>query len=204
MIKKALCMIVSIITALSLTSCHLVAGGIMVLLLSIFGGTTYVDDPAEYGEWDSYLDIPSYLPDSIEDYEVNGYSYTLYSYMDVCYEIFLDISVTEEQLDRLIADAKSYGEYTESEAYYCDGYFEIVFEDYYRSSDYVYSEEGVEEKNVGWADIEKAVYNPETLNIIFVCFHANDSGVYDLDDLEYFKRFSIDEKEYEAALSDAT
>jgi hypothetical protein len=124
--------------------------------------------------------------------------------MDICYEIFLDISVTEEQLDRLIADAKSYGEYTESEAYYCDGYFEIVFEDYYRSSDYVYSEEGVEEKNVGWADIEKTVYNPETLNIIFVCFHANDSGVYDLDDLEYFKRFSIDEKEYEAALSDAT
>ena len=52
------------------------------------------------------------------------------------------------------------------------------------------------EPNVGWADIEKVIYNPETLNIIYVCFHANDTAVYKLDEVAYFNRFSILEEDY--------
>ena len=40
-------------------------------------GSKYANDPREYGSWESYLDIPSFLPDSIISYQTNGYSYTL-------------------------------------------------------------------------------------------------------------------------------
>ena len=160
-------------------------------------GDKYVDTAQEYGEWESYLDVPSFLPDSIDDYQVNSYSYRLLAFMDICYEIFVDISVTEEQLDRLIASAKEHPDYRcEKEAYYADGYTELVFEDSYE----IYHREADIEPNVGWADIEKIIYNAETLNVIYVCFHANDTGVYDLDDVAYFNRFSIQEEEYVASI----
>lgn len=169
---------------------------IMVLLLTgceMQFGTKYVDNPNEYGKWESYLDIPSFLPASIDDYDVNSYSYTLYAYLDICYEIFLDVTVTEAQLSQLISEAKSNSEFVcEKSAYYCDGYFEIVLQDNYE----IYHREDDSTLNVGWADIEKVIYNPETLNVIFVCFHANDTGVYNLDDVEYFNRFLIKEEEY--------
>ena len=49
---------------------------------------------------------------------------------------------------------------------------------------------------VGFADIEKIIYNPETYRIVFVAFHANDTGVYPLKDFAYFNCFNIDENEY--------
>ena len=116
--------------------------------------------------------------------------------MDICFEIFLDISVSEEQFGQLLADARSHGEYTEKEAYYCDGYFEIVFQDDYE----IYRGKDDLTENVGWADIEKVVYNSETLTIIYVCFHANDTGVYPLTDVAYFNRFSINQENYVANL----
>jgi hypothetical protein len=160
-------------------------------------GTKRVTDPAEYGKWESYLEIPDFLPSTVEDLKVNSYSYIIYAYMDICYEIFLDITVTKEQFDSLISKAKNEAEYLyEKEAYYCDGYYEIVFEDYYDvfvASDINHKTQPV----VGYADIEKIIYNEASLNIIYVCLHANDTGVYDLDDVAYFNRFYIKEKEYE-------
>ena len=82
--------------------------------------------------------------------------------------------------------------FTKKDAYYSNGYTEIVFQDSYE----VYHREDDVESNVGWADIEKVIYNPETLNVIYVCFHANDTGVYNLDEVAYFSRFSILEEDY--------
>ena len=170
----------------------------LIMICSLLGcdmqwGSKYITDPKEYGKWESYLDIPSFLPSEIDEYKVNSYSYTLLAYFDICYEIFVDISVTEEQFNQLINNAKANPDYLyEKDAYYSDGYKEIVFQDYYK----IYHREDDVEPNVGWADIEKVVYNPETLNIIYVSFHANDTGVYYLDEVEYFNRFSIQEADY--------
>lgn len=182
--KRVFCLILLVIGIL-LTGCQ-----------DMQFGSKYIDDPEQYGKWESYLKTPSFLPASIDDYQVNSYSYTLHSYMDICYEIFVDITVTEDQFDQLITEAKSHA-HDEKAAYYCDGYEEIVFQDTYD----VYSGKNGDEKNVGWADIEKIVYNSETLNIVYVCFHANDTGVYKLDEVKYFNRFSIKEDEYVSNLS---
>ena len=176
---------------------------LFLLLLLIFSlflcgceggfGSKYVKDPLEYGKWESYLETPVYLPESISEYGVNSYSYTLLAYMDICYEIFLDVSLSEEELLEILSEARADERFLcEREAYYADGYFEIIFEDHYE----IWGGDGEARKNVGTADVEKIVYDPKTHNAVFVCFHANDTGVYYLDELEYFKRFSIDEEEY--------
>ena len=172
---------------------------ILLLVLSLWltgcdmgFGTKHVEDPKEYGKWESYLEIPSFLPDSVEGHQVNGYSYTVLAYMDICYEIFLDLTVSQEALSQILSEARANPSYTgERKAYYCDGYSEIVFEDFYEIH-----EKEEEKKNVGWADIEKIVYHLKSGNVIFVCFHANDTGVYNVDRVAYFQRFSIEEGEY--------
>lgn len=158
---------------------------------SPFGfGTFYQTNENNYGEWASFLIIPSYLPDSVNEYTVNSYSYTLYNYLDICYEIFLDITVDEKEFESLLEMARSYSDdYEERPANYIDGYTEIVFVDNYREY-----ENG---KQVDWADIEKIIYNREAGNIIYVLFHAHDTGVYDINDVAYFNRFSIDSDNYQ-------
>lgn len=152
-------------------------------------GTFYETAANKYGKWASYLDIPSFLPSSVENYAVNSYSYTLYSYMDICYEIFLDITVEENKFDCLLNSARTYSDsYEEQPADYCDGYMEIVFIDNY--------ERWENDEQVGWADIEKVIYNPDTKNIVYVVFHANDTGVYDVKDVAYFERFAIAADQY--------
>ncbi len=155
-------------------------------------GTKFEKDPREYGRWESYLDIPAFLPDEVDGYQVNGYSYALYAYMDICYEIFVDITATQAQLEQLLAEARSNPNYIgERAAYYCEGYYEITFQDCYELHT-----RNETQRSVGLADIEKVIYHPGTRNIIYVCFHANDTGVYPLDKVAYFQRFSIREEEY--------
>ncbi len=182
---KSFCLLMLLIISLLLSSCDMGFG------------SKHIEDPQKYGSWESYLNIPSFFPSSIVDYQVNGYSYTLLAYMDICFEIFLDITVSPKQFEELIEEARSYAEEPcEKNAYYCDGYVELVFQDSYT----VHRPEENIAENVGWADIEKIIYNPESLNIVYVCFHANDTGVYQLDKVAYFNRFSIQEKEYASNL----
>ena len=157
-------------------------------------GTTYIEDPALYGQhWDDYLDAPAYLPASVEPYSVNRYAYTLYAYMDICYEIFLDLTVTKEQLAELIAHAKSSGSCYEQAAYYANGYIELVFSDEYALHPHPDTDDV---PRVWQANVKKVVYNPDTCNMIFVDLYCFDSGVYALEDVEYFSRFGIRETEY--------
>lgn len=180
--KKTLCLTFLLAVCLLFSSCEM------------HFGSKRIEDSKEYGKWESYLDIPDFLPSSVDDYRVNGYAYTLEAYMDICYEVFVDITVTKEQFDELIARAKAHPDYIcERPAYYSDGYVEIILEDFYEIDD---RREDDLTLRVGWADVEKVIYNEETQNIIYVCFHANDSGVYRLENVEYFNRFSINEEEY--------
>lgn len=169
---------------------------------SLLGMGTFIEtSPDKYGEWEEYLDVPDFLPETLDDCTVNAYSYTLYNYLDTCYEIFLDVTVSEEQLDAILDRAKQYSEdYAEHSADYCEGYTEIVFSNVYERGD-VDAQDDLEQ--VGWADIEKIIYNPDTRNVVYVVFHANDTGVYDVENISYFKRFSITPDKYAGEKSDS-
>lgn len=173
---------------ISLTVC---LAAIVALCCGCAFGTKYVTDIAQYGKIEHADAFPSFFPKTVDDLTVNDYRYTLYSFMDTCYEIFLDVTVTEAQLEQLIASAKTCGmAYAEQEAYYAEGYREIVFTNAYRLD----STDGSE--NVGNAKIDKVVYHPQTGHIVFESFDAFDSGVYPLDEVAYFVRFDIDQEEY--------
>ena len=177
-VKKCVAILMVLCVIMSLSACS---------FLGI--GTFYETTVNKYGKWAKYLDIPSFLPSSVASYKVNAYSYTLYNYMDVCYEIFLDIVVEGDAFDDLLSSARAYSEnYEEQPADYCAGYMELVFIDNY--------ERWENGDKVGWADIEKVIYNTDTKNIIFVVFHAQDTGVYDVRDVAYFNRFSINADSY--------
>lgn len=174
-----------IIVCLSLSSC------------GVFG-TFKTDDVNEYCK-NLAIAPCSFLPESIEKYHINKYSCTKYVYLDICQEIFLDITVTEEQLKEIIKESQQNSNYKyEKSSYYNEEYKEIVFQDVY-TVDY---ENGEATNNVEWADIDKIIYCEKTLNVIFVCFHANDSFVHNVDEVEYFKKFSIDQEEYVANIGD--
>lgn len=175
-----------------LVACLLMIGILvsMSACSSFFGfGTFYETAAQNYGQWGEDIEAPDFLPADVKDYTVNAYSYTLYSYMDTCYEIYLDITVEEDEFEPLLEQVRSYcDDYVEQKAPYCDGYMEIVFMD-----DYEPYEDG---EQVGQAAIEKVIYNPITNNIVYVAFHAKDTGVYPVKDVAYFNRFSITAEGY--------
>lgn len=35
-------------------------------------GTKYVTNPKRYGKWETYLDVPTFLPSDIKEYQVNS------------------------------------------------------------------------------------------------------------------------------------
>ena len=163
-----------------------IASALMLAILFSFSGCVFLflltcksertDDPRDYYSDDCYEKITPWMPASLEPYTVNGFFFGMDLYLDLCYEIFLDLTVTEEQLESILSEARENMPLSERDAYYAQGYREIVFEDHY--------------------DIEKVIYDPEALNVVFVCFHANDTGVYNLSDVAYFKRFDIRQEEY--------
>lgn len=185
--KKTMCIILCAFMLFAITACDRVFG------------KKQVTDVSEYGKVESYVDFPAFFPESVDDYKVNSYSYTLLDYLDLCYEFFLDISVTENQFNSLFSEIKSNtGIKAEREAYYASGYYEIVFEDYYSINEQDNAEKNSEDKplRVGNADIKKVIYNAETFNIVFESFNAFDTGVYFLSDIAYFNRFGIEQYEY--------
>lgn len=166
---------------------------ILSMLFSLSGcdfGSKRITEVEQYGQMDSHIALPEFFPDSVEAYVVNSYAYNLESWMDTCYEIFLDITVSKDQYEELLSEHTGQA----VECYYASGYYEVVFEDSYDLFD------GDENRDqvVGFADIEKIIFNPEIYRIVFVAFHANDTGVYPLKDVAYFNCFDIDENGYVA------
>lgn len=172
---------------------------IISIVFSLSGcdfGSKRISDIEQYGQFESYIELPEFFPDSVEGYSVNAYAYHLESWMDTCYEIFLDITVTESQFEELLSEIIGQGE----ECYYSEGCYEVVFEDSYD----IFTEEDSTQQVVGYADIEKVIYNPETYRIVYVVLHANDTGVYPLKDVAYFNCFNIDETEYVKHIGEGT
>lgn len=170
----------------------LALSSIIVLLLTACDFGDYrTNDPKEYKKNDGNIVI-AYFPDSIGDYTVNSYSYNTYRFLDTCTEDFLDITVTEEQFNQLIQDAKAdMGNYIEQAAFYDSDYTEIILNDYYLHNTYSYSTNGVEH-----ADIQKVIYNKNTRNIIYEYFYALDTDVYPISEIAYFNRFNISSSDY--------
>lgn len=176
--KKCLLLVLTLLLSLSLTACYF--------------GDKHTTDPNQYQRNDGERNI-TYLPESIDNYTVNNYSYTTYRFFDTCTEIFLDITVSEEQYRQLMENAKKYSkDFTEQTAYYDKNYIEIVFSDDYALDD----DTTADERNVGNADIEKVIFDKNKHNIIYEYFYAFDTGVYPLKNVAYFNRFNIDENEY--------
>lgn len=101
----------------------------------------------------------------------------------------MDVTLNQEQFDYLLDSIKSLDlSYNETEAYYADGYQEIIFAnrttDDGENPDYI----------VSMAEIKKVVYNTETLNIVFVDFTIYDA--YPLYEIAYFNRFGIEWSSY--------
>lgn len=162
-------------------------------------GSQKITDPLEYGDF-GVIDAPAFFPEKTEGFTVNSYAFTLELYFETCYELFLDLTVSREQLDKLLARARVQAGFKyEETSFYNTSYREIVYSDYYVEG---VTDDSTGERSVGYALIEKVIFNEATGNIIYVSFVANDWGVYSLSDVEYFNRFKIDEKEYVEHLND--
>ena len=128
-------------------------------------GDYHTTDYKEYGDWYNYK-IPAFLPESLDGYLNETSSNCVYEYrvaflFDVVSEIFLDVTLDEETFNEKITEFKSLdGVLYEQPAYYDENFVEIVFDDHYQSFS--------EENRVGWADIEKIIYNESACEIINV------------------------------------
>lgn len=166
----------------------------LTLLTGCAVGTIRESSVEKYDCLKEYHDTPTSLPNKIGDYTVNDYSYTLYNYLDTCYEIFLDITVTEEEFNTLITAAKEYSDsYAERTVPYADGYTEIVFCDEYAQGNVDKQDHS---EQAGTAKIDKILYNAEMLNMIYVSFHTDDTDVFDMENIAYFNRFTIQPDQY--------
>ncbi|MBQ7949286.1 MAG: hypothetical protein IJ284_05950 [Clostridia bacterium] len=187
--KKILAAVFTAITLVTLTACQFMYAVPLVAWMGLYMGTYYENNPESYAEAVKYIDEFAALPEKLEGLTVNEYAYTRYEYMDTCVELFIDLTVTEEQMAELLNKArKSNGILAERAAYYAEGYFEIVYADSYTV--------GEDLTRVGNAYIQKIVYNEETGNVIYEHFDAFDTGVYEVKDVAYFNRFGIDQTEY--------
>ena len=188
--KRFLALVITALSLFVLTACQLFSALSIVGLLGLSIGTYYDDNPESYADAVDYIGGFAVLPDSLENFTVNQYAYTRYEYMDTCVELFIDLTVTEEQMSDLLDKAhRSNGILAVREAYYAEGYTEIVYADSYALFENL--------ENVGNADIQKIIYNEETGNILYEYFDAFDTGVYEVKDVAYFQRFGIDQTEYE-------
>ena len=129
--------------------------GLLLIVSAIFSlsgcdfGSKRISDIEQYGQFESYIELPEFFPDTVDGYTVNAYAYHLESWMDTCYEILLDITVAESQFEELLSGVLAQGK----ECYYSEGFYEVVFEDHYD----IFTEEEDSQQVVGYADIEKII-----------------------------------------------
>jgi hypothetical protein len=162
-------------------------------------GTTVYENVEDYGVWEELGFKINFVPEKLETYTVNDYSYVVYEYMDYCYEAFLDITVNEEQFNELLEQARDFSGFHEGKFAFAEGYYEIVYNDEYVCGDPSrLDNDGLDQ--VAHAAIDKVIYNPETLNIVYISFHAYDKNVYDVENVQYFLHFGINADEYEKML----
>lgn len=156
-------------------------------------GSYHTENVEEYGNYIDGYEVPDFMPESLDGMDVVKYSYTVEAYFDLCLEIYLEVNLDGDDLDALIADVLASDEHHVSRsAYYDPSYTEIIFKDEYEAFEY----EEDDNELIAYADIAKVIYNESTGTVIFECLYANDTAVMYVEQVEYFKRFEIDENEY--------
>ena len=182
--------ILSLILALSLlcnTGCSLI---IISSLLSS-NVSENVTDPDEYGSFHDDVELPSYYPDSLSGYTVNDYCYTINKSSTLCYEIYLDVTVPQDSFTAILnavnADSRAK---TVKSAYHSASYNDIIF------SDDIDLALGGYVDSIEEAKIEKVIYNESESRIIFVLLFIEEYSYYSTDDIQYFKKLSIDPQKY--------
>ena len=152
-------------------------------------GSYYTEDVSEYGDYVKKYEAPAFLPDTLDDVTVVKYCYTVEAYFSRAVEIYLEVTVPEENFNDYISDIMSSDQtHTTKTAYYDPTYTEIIFKDEYEIYEY--------EEIVGLADVQKVIYSPDTCTVIFECLYVDESALLYLDQVVYFARFEIDEYEY--------
>lgn len=156
-------------------------------------GSYYTEDVSEYGDFVKKYEAPDFLPDTLDDVTVVKYCYTVEAYFSRAVEIYLEVTVPEEDFDDYIKDIMASEEsHNIKTAYYDSAYTEIIFKDEYE----IYEYEEDDMQIVGLADVQKVIYSPDTCTVIFECLYVDESALLYLDQVVYFARFEIDEYEY--------
>ena len=185
--KKILIILVLCVSLLVNTGCSFVLIGAAIRI------SDTVTDPSEYGNVHDSVQIPFYYPESITEYTVNSYFYAIEKDTALCYEIFLDLTVSEDELTSFISSITSdRRKKTITDSYNYVGYKEIVFFDEYAiATDRLFSKTAIEAAN-----IEKVLYSEENQRIIFVLLYIEENSGYHYDEIEYFKKLNIDPTNY--------
>lgn len=156
-------------------------------------GSYYTEDVSEYGDYVKKYEAPDFLPDTLDDVTVVKYCYTVEAYFSRAVEIYLEVTVPEENFNDYISDIMSSDQtHTTKTAYYDPTYTEIIFKDEYEI--WEYEDDGTQ--IVGLADVQKVIYSPDTCTVIFECLYVDDYATLLIDQVVYFARFEIDEYEY--------
>ena len=167
------------------TGCSFFVIGLLSGLKDVSEST---EDPAKYGDFHNDVKLPAYYPKSISNYKINGFSYKIEKNSTLCYEIFLDLTLSEDDFNLLIANVNADSRSkTVKSAYHSSEYKEIVFSDIF---EYDYQEYVLD------SNIEKVIYKDSEFRIIFVLLYTEELAYYPADNIEYFKKLNIDPQKY--------
>lgn len=185
--KKIILTLILCLSLLCNTGCTL------ILISSLLGSndSETVTDAGKYGSFHDDVEIPSYYPETLSGYTVNDYFYTVDKSTTLCYEIYLDITVTEEAFTTVIAKVNADDRAkTVKSAYHSASYTDVIFSD-----EIDLALDGYIDK-IESAKVEKVIYNEAESRIIFALLYVEELSYYSSDKVQYFKKLNIDLEKY--------
>ena len=150
-----------------------------------------VTDPQKYGDFHRTVEIPDYYPESLSAYTVNDYCYFIEKNSRLCYEVFIDITLSENEFSEMLSSVNADSrKKSVKDAFHSPGYKDVIFYDEYEFSDET-SFDAVES-----AHIEKVIYSEAESRIIFVLLYIEQYSYYEVEKIEFFKKLKIDPSQY--------
>ncbi len=164
-------------------------GPILLLLGALDAGrqASYTTDINNYGVYDYPEYMPDYFPKEITDKMTPvKYSYYFDYSWDWCYELYLEVEMTEEEY-------QSYKTKYENELVEC--WYDKDYKEYIMSDElnHYNNQDGEDYANGPW--IEKIIFNDDDKVVIFWALCGIDPFYY--ENSAFFESFSVDPQEYE-------
>ena len=150
-------------------------------------GKSCTTDINNYGiyDYDFYIE-DDYFPESItEDMKPVHYSYFLYDSLDLVYELYLEVKMTDDEYKNY----KSKYENELKECFFAPNYVEYSISD--KPTFFCLNDEKYEMSS---PDVRKIIFNDEEQVIIFVSIVGGDP--FECEHSYYYKRFNINPIEY--------